>query len=203
VVLGTSGIAVRLNGFLRSANHPEFASRVRLTALLVPNLGRDEDNLPSEYDGIGNIPMTAEAGLDGSVRLWRGLKVTGMVAVDALNRGHRGSYSALGAQWTGSLPGVGLQYTIGVETVGATKDYMEAYYGISEEQAADTLFDSYEAALGVESVRGGLTLVAPLANRVTVVSETSLTSFVGYARNSPIVQSTEQVVTQLLVMYQF
>lgn len=35
------------------------------------------------------------------------------------------------------------------------------------------------------------------------VAKTTLTSLLGYARNSPVVRSTEQAATQLLVAYRF
>lgn len=131
VVVGTGGLAVRLAGVPRGAPSAEAAAGgegsataagagagagapaappvVRLTARLLPNLGRYDEHLPAEYEGIGDVPATAEAGLDVGVRLWKGLEATGMFAVDILDRGHRGSWVAAGARWSGMLRRLGVQ----------------------------------------------------------------------------------------------
>lgn len=219
VVLGTGGLAIRLVGVPRAARDagggagaPNGSPAVRVSARLIPNLGRYDEHLPEDYDGIGDVPVTAEAGLDVEVRLWKGFEATASIAVDALGRGHGGSYVAAGARWTGTLPRSGLgrsggdsparlQCVLAADVVGGTTDYMEAYYAVSEQQAGETTFGTYEAAAGPEAVRAQVTLALPLGDRVTVASETTVMSFIGQARQSPLVRATEQGATQLIVTY--
>ena len=221
VVVGTDGLAVRLVGVPRGAPSAAAAAGgegsaaaagagagapgappvVRLTARLLPNLGRYDEHLPEDYEGIGDVPMTAEAGLDVGVRLWKNLEATGMFAVDILDRGHRGSRVAMGARWNGMLRRLGVRCAVGVDVVAATPDYMESYYGVSGKQASRTRFDTYDPGAGFAAARAMFTLAMPLGRRVTVASESTVTSFVGEARNSPLVQSSEQGASQLVLVY--
>ena len=210
VVVGTDGLAVRLVGVPRGApsvaaaagaGAPGVPPVVRLTARLLPNLGRYDEHLPEDYEGIGDVPMTAEAGLDVGVRLWKNLEATGMFAVDILDRGHRGSRVAMGARWNGMLRRLGVRCAVGVDVVAATPDYMESYYGVSGKQASRTRFDTYDPGAGFEAARAMFTLAMPLGRRVTVASESTVTSFIGEARNSPLVQSSEQGASQLVLVY--
>ncbi|NBF41582.1 MAG: hypothetical protein GVY14_14330 [Spirochaetes bacterium] len=229
VVLGTGGLAVRVLGVpgegasgaaAGAAGGPtgdgagatNGSPRVRLTALLLPNFGRYDEHLPADYDGIGDVPATGEAGLDVGVRLWKGLEATARLAADALGRGHRGSYAAVGVRWRGAFPradpdgggGISrarLQCALGADVVAGTRHYMEAYYGVSETQARRTAFDTYDAAAGLEAVRAHVTLALPLGPRVIVASETTAMLLVGTARRSPLVRSPEQGATRLIVTY--
>ena len=99
------------------------------------------------------------------------------------------------------MSGAGLQWTLGADTVAGTPDYMEAYYGVSERQAARTAFDSYDVAGGLEAIRAHITLALPLRPRVTVASETTAMLLVGEAGGSPLVRSGGQAATQLIVTY--
>jgi len=213
VVLGTGGLAVRLveaptDDDAAEAHGPP---KLRVTALLLPNVGRYDEHLPEAYDGMGDVPATAEAGLDVGVRLWKGLAATTRLAADAVGRGHGGAYAALGARWCGVLPQgglgggggsrAGLTWMLGADVVAGTRDYMQAYYGVSQRQEARTSFDSYDASAGLEAVRAQVALALPLGPRVTVTSETTAMLFVGQAGRSPVVRATKQAATQLVVTY--
>jgi outer membrane scaffolding protein for murein synthesis (MipA/OmpV family) len=174
---------------------------VRAAVHVLPNLGRYDEHLPQDYKGLGDVPFTAEAAVDVGVRLWKGLEATGMVAGDALGRGHGGSYATAGVRLRGALGQTGLQYGFGADIVAATRDYMESYYGVSSKQAAETGLEAYDAGAGVEAARARLTLALPLGPRLTVATEVTVRSLLGSARRSPVVRATEQGATQLVVTY--
>ncbi|RED53841.1 MipA/OmpV family protein [Aestuariispira insulae] len=96
--------------------------------------------------------------------------------------------------------------TTAANVVWADDDHMQAYFGISDRQASNSIYSRYSAGSGLKSAGVDLTLNWMFAEDWAVIANTGYTRLSGDAADSPIVDqkgSENQFISMVGVMYQF
>ena len=177
-------------------SRPDMQYGLRVTA----DIGRKESR-SDDLAGMGNIHPRAEAGaffnyfptreifLTSSLRYGAGNDWNGM-QID-LGAGYT---TALAAQWRG---------TIGVATTYANGAYMQAYFGVTPEQAANSGYTVYAPGAGLRDVRFNASVVYAIDARWSLTGALTVSSLQSDARDSPIVFEPTPVTGIVALSYTF
>lgn len=155
----------------------------------------------SELAGMGELASTTEGVLMGSLTL---ANVNTTLAVNRAlrDKGHGGTHAtlaikrpiALGHGWTFS-PMIGTQW--------ADQKYMQAYFGVTPEQAARTSFSAYRPRAGLRSANLGASLEYAASRRWALNAGVVRQRWLGDAAQSPLVQTREQTIAAAGAAYQW
>lgn len=177
-------------------SRPDMQFGLRLTA----DMGRKESSSDA-LDGMGSVNVRPEAGvffnyyptrevfLTSSLRYGAGNDRDGM-QVD-LGAGYS---TQLAAQWRGAV-GVAATYVNG--------NYMQAYFGVTPDQAANTGYAVYTPGAGFRDVRFTASLNYFIDARWSLTGALTVSSLQGDARDSPIVFETTPVSGIVALSYRF
>ncbi|MDF1553089.1 MAG: MipA/OmpV family protein [Deferrisomatales bacterium] len=157
--------------------------------------GARDDVRNDRVDAMEKVDAAAELGAFAGFQYqhWNA-KVD--AAQDVAN-GHEGFLLTLSGGYT--LPvGSAASVNLSLSTTYADQDYMQAYFGVSEADADSSELDRYDADAGFKDVSATLLGMYRYTPNWGVMAAARLTSLLGDAADSPIVDS-EGSVTQLLV----
>ena len=171
----------------------------RFGAVLAPGQGRKE-NVDQRLAGLGDVDRTVNLGLFGTA-FTRGWGTRAVVYTDIGGEGH-GTLARLDLirrfrvdERLGFFAGPGLTW--------ASRQYMQTFFGVTEEQAARSGFPEFHPGSGVNSLRlttGASYRFAPNWRLVGSVSGTRLS---GNAGTSPIVETRQQYLAFVSAIYLF
>ena len=177
-------------------SRPDLQFGLRVSA----DLGRKESRT-SELAGMGDINPRPEAGvffnyfpttevfLTSSLRYGAGNDRNGM-QID-LGAGYG---KQLAPQWRAA---------VGVAATWVNGDYMQAFFGVTPQQAAASGYATYSAGSGFRDVRVNASLTHFIDARWSVTGALTVRSLQGDARDSPIVFESTPVTGVLALSYSF
>ncbi len=147
--------------------------------------GRDEDS-STALIGMGDVKRTLRVRLGGTWRFAPQWQVSTAWTADALGRG--GGYlveTKLQRQW--QLTPRLLLESAGQVTFGSTR-YMQAYYGVNDEQAARSRYAVYQPGAGLRDLSAYVTLKAELGDNWVLMGGPGFNYMLGPAADSPLTQ---------------
>jgi outer membrane scaffolding protein for murein synthesis (MipA/OmpV family) len=165
--------------------------------------GRDQDDNDA-LKGLGDVGPTIEGGLFARYRT--GGFVFGVEGVQGLNGdGHRGATLHANAGYGGRLA-ERWRYSLGPSVTWADGNYTRTYFGISQDQAARSVYSPYDAQSGFKDVAFGGTLTWSFTDAMAVTAIAEVKQLLGDAADSPIVDqagSATQGFLGLSLSYRF
>jgi outer membrane protein len=168
-------------------------------AILAPGQGRKED-VDQRLAGLGDVDRTVNLGMYG-VNFSRGFATRAVVYTDVGGDGH-GTLARLDVlrrfrvdERLGFFAGPGLTW--------ASRQYMQSFFGVTEEQAARSGFPEFHPGSAVNSLRltGGASY--RFAPDWRLIGSLSASRLSGDAGNSPIVETRAQVLAFVSAIYLF
>lgn len=165
--------------------------------------GREESDNDA-IKGLGDVDSSISGVLYGSYE-WEMFEF-GVDFQQDLGDGHEGSIIGLEASLRFPLIEDKLMFMIGPDATWASDDYMQAFYGISTKQAANSVYSKYDAGAGFKNV--GLHAMAQyrITDSVSLNWISEYSKLIGDAAESPIVKdkgSDNQFFTGLMLNYSF
>ena len=161
------------------------------------DFGRDEDDSVF-LDGLGNVDTAVLAG--AFVNLRAGPVMLNVSGGQDIASGHEGALinARLG---TPVRLAENLMLTPAISASWASQDYMQAYFGITPEQAASSIYDTFEPGAGIKDVGVNLNAQYEIASDWFATGLFSVSRLVGDAADSPIVTGPGGSATQAMVMF--
>ncbi len=147
--------------------------------------GRDEDSSPA-LTGMGDVKRTLRVRLGATWRFAPQWQVSTAWTADALGRG--GGYlvdTKLQRQWQ-LAPGVLLES--GAQVTFGSSRYMQAYYGVNDEQAARSGYRAYQPGAGFRDLSGYASLKAELGDNWVAMAGPGFNYMLAPAADSPLTQ---------------
>ncbi|MFQ6549862.1 MipA/OmpV family protein [Aestuariibius sp. 2305UL40-4] len=185
-------------GTFGSGGNPENGLGFRGSVRLIGE--RDSDEF-DELDGLDDVDQTIELGL-GLVYRQPGYEVFADV-----RRGFGGHESVVGEVGADAIftPSNQLEWRFGPRVFIGSDEYAETYFGVSEDEAAASDFDAFDAEGGVLSAGLELGMTYQFNERWAVDGAVGYDRFLGDAADSPIVEegSDEQYTARLGLMRTF
>ncbi|WP_138380800.1 MipA/OmpV family protein [Luteithermobacter gelatinilyticus] len=161
---------------------------------------RDEDDDP-RFAGLGEVDNSIEVMMFANYRFgdwnvgWEGAK--------ALNSGgHEGISSTLYLEYIQRLFG---HYMVRFGPFASFGDgnYMQTFYGITDDQAARSVFETFSAGAGIEKLGLRANLLTFFSRRVGFFALANYSHLVGDAGKSPLIDSKNQFMSLAGVVYRF
>lgn len=149
-------------------------------------IGKRESNDSNELEGLDDVDWSLEAGLGVSYRYdW----IRGFAEVRQGFNGYSGQVAQFGIDLIGN-PTEDLEVRFGPRAGWGSQNYMQTYFGISAQEAADSpLYDkSYKADAGFNTVGLAGSATYTLNERWKLHALAGWDRMVGDAGNSPIVE---------------
>ncbi len=145
--------------------------------------GRDQDQSP-ELAGLGDIPASARARLSLRWEPAPGWVLTGASSLDVLGRvGGYGLDAGVSRQWGF---GHGRRLVLSAGLSAAAGGTMQAWHGVTPEQAARSGYPVYRARDGLRSVHGSATYRHEFGHEWSSFVEARASRLVGPAAGSPL-----------------
>ena len=156
--------------------------------------------------GLGDIDGSLEAGayLAYQTRHWQ----TKIEIRQGLDGGHEGLVGEASFKYNAQTQIFNRTafYSIGPELVYGDESYLQAYFGITNEQSINANLTTYQADSGLVSYGLHANLFVPLNTKWSLGTFVGINSLGSQAKNSPLIierGSNEQVVAGLFFTYQF
>lgn len=126
------------------------------------------DENTTDLQGLGDVEGTAELG--GFVEFTHDLMTASMEVRQATD-GHEGAIGEMSVQYVGSqvLGGKTVSFGVGPKLSFGNSDYLRAFFGINETQAADSGLSPYSVNGGLVSYGVHGSLVFPVTDRVSLI----------------------------------
>ncbi len=171
--------------------------------LLRYRFGRDQDDNDA-LRGLGDVGGTVEGGL--FARYQAGPWVALVNAAQGLNGGgHRGATVHASLGYGGRLA-EDWRFSLGPSVTWASGNYMQTYFGIDQQQSANSGYAVYDADAGFKDVGFGGTVSWRFWRTAAVTAIAEVKQLLGDAADSPIVDqagSATQAFVGLAVSYRF
>ncbi len=176
---------------------------ISVGAAVTYDLGRSPHVDGKALTGLGTIHLAPEAKIFATTVLGKGFPLT--IRVDARKQlgASNGYIGDIGAYLP--MPGSSAKFAwfIGPTVTIADSRYMNAYFGISKVQAADTHYRRYKAAGGFKSAGLGISTVYFVTPSVIIDVNGAFDRFLGSAAESPITQTKYEAVVSVSALYKF
>lgn len=147
--------------------------------------------------GMGDIQSTTEAGFSVGYSFFN---VTAKKAIG--NKGHGGSQIDLGLLWPIPVSDK-LGISVGLSTTWASKEYMQAYFGVTQQQAAASRFKKFTPKAGCKSTDLSLGMEYAFSESVKFQAALSHSSLAGEAKKSPLAEKKSSFAVMAGVAYSF
>ena len=162
------------------------------------DLGRN-DNDDSRICGLGDIDPAPEVKLFGQVFI-----MPVVLAIDIRRGigGHDGWIGDLGIY----MPLIGTDSFVafaGPSITLADQDYMDAYFGVSPGQAANSRLPRFQADAGFKNANFGATAICFISDNWLIIADAAVEQMLGDAARSPVTQSRTQFTFDLSIAYTF
>lgn len=176
------------------------SDRLRLKLALRFDAGRSESD-SAALAGLGDIPMTVRARLNGTWQLDPHWKLGAAWSVDALGRGggNLGDVSIVHERRVAPDTTLGF----GAALTLAGDRYLQTYFGISPEQAARTSYPLYTPSSGLRDVELSASLRHEFDRHWVLLASTSVTRLLGPAADSPLVKKAGSLRVNAGFAYRF
>jgi outer membrane scaffolding protein for murein synthesis (MipA/OmpV family) len=162
--------------------------------------GRDESSSPA-LAGMGDVKRTLRVRVGGSWRFAPRWQLSGNWTLDAFNRGGGNIADAkIQYEWP-VTPRFSLTPAASI-TIGGPR-YMRTWYGVDEEQSAQSGYPVYEPGMGVRDVSFTLAARAEIGEHWVLIGGPGYTRLLGPAGRSPIVQRRSTWSANAGVGYRF
>ena len=177
--------------------------RLRMGPLVSADFGRDEDD--SDFlDGLGDVDTSVLAG--GFVDVRYGPVALSVSGGQDIADGHDGARVDMRLGFM--IPvGERLRLIPGISTTWASEDYNQSFFGITPTQAANSIYDTFDAESGFKDVGVNLNIRYKIAENWAATGIVSYKRLIGDAADSPIVQgpggSEDQVSALFGISYSF
>lgn len=176
---------------------------VSFGAAITYDLGRSPHSDGEALSGLGTIHPAPEIKIFADYALAKAFPLTIRVDVRRQIGATNGYIGDIGAYLP--MPGSSQSFAwfVGPTVTIADSRYMNAYFGISQVQAANTRYRRYKAAAGFKSAGLGLSADYFVTPHTIVNVSTAFNRLLGSAAESPITQSKYEAVLSLSAIYKF
>lgn len=171
--------------------------------LLRYRFGRDQDDNDA-LKGLGDVGGTVEGG--AFVRWQNGGWVVNVNAAQGLNGGGNRGFSAYASVGYGGRFAERWSYSVGPNVTWADSQFMQAYFGVTPDQAVTSGYRPYSPGSGVKDVGLAGTLTWRFAERAAATALVEVSQLLDGAADSPIVDqkgSATQAFFGLGLSYRF
>jgi outer membrane protein len=178
----------------------------RMSVLVSEDIGRESKKRKiasiftlgdDRLKGMGDIQSTTEAGLAVG---YGSFNLTARKAIG--NRGHGGSLVDLGLLLPIPVSDK-LGVSVGISTTWASKEYMQAYFGVTQKQAAASRFKKFTPEAGCKSTDLSLGMEYAFNESMKFQATLNRSSLVGEAKKSPIAEKKSSLTVMSGVSYTF
>ncbi len=178
-------------------------SHFRMGAAITYDLGRPVHDDGRALTGIGTIHPAPEIKIFSSYALAKGFPLTLRVDVRRQIGATNGYIGDFGAYLP--MPGSSQSFAwfAGPTVTVADQRYMNAYFGVSQRQAANTRYRPYEASAGLKSAGFGVSAAWLITPHVIIDMSTAFNRLLGSAAESPITETKYEAVVSLSAIYKF
>jgi MipA family protein len=161
------------------------SDKLRVGLSLRRDSGREESD-SEDLRGLGDVRGTIRLRLSASYPLIDGVRTGAAISIDALGRGG-GEIGELTMSRSFPLPfAAGLGASVGGVLAFGSRRHMQAYYGVTPEQAARSGYPVYEPHAGVRDISLNAGLRYPFADDWVVFGGISAGRLLGSAAASPL-----------------
>ena len=171
----------------------------RFGAVLAPGQGRNE-NVDQRLAGLGDVDRTVNLGFYGTT-FAGGFATRAVVYTDIAGEGH-GTLARLDVLKRFRVDEK-VSFFVGPGLTWASRQYMQTFFGVTEEQSARSGFPEFHPASGAHTLR----LTAGSAYRLTpswaLIGSVSASRLSGGAGASPITETRQQYVAFASAIYRF
>jgi outer membrane scaffolding protein for murein synthesis (MipA/OmpV family) len=195
IAFASSGEGVGVNLF--SFRH------VRFGAAVTYDLGRSPHLDGADLSGLGTIHPAPEIKIFAGYALAKAFPL--VIRVDARKQlGATNGYIGDAGAYL-PMPGSSQVFAwfVGPTVTLADSRYMNAYFGISQAQAAHTRYHQYKASAGFKSAGFGISADYFVTQHVIISLNSAFNRLLGSAANSPITQTKYEAVVSGAVLYKF
>ncbi|ENX23113.1 hypothetical protein F892_02356 [Acinetobacter vivianii] len=166
-------------------------------------LGIDEPRKESDdsrLQGLGDIDATTRAGLSGSYRTnWWMVSASVMSDVEGNKQGTMVNVDAR----VNYRPFDRLMISAGPGLTWGNDEYMQTFFGVNAEQAANSNFAAYEAGNGISNLRFSIHAQYQLTPHWNIGANITAAQLQSDAADSPIVQDKNQTMYGAFLTYRF
>jgi outer membrane scaffolding protein for murein synthesis (MipA/OmpV family) len=175
----------------------------RASIAAVYDLGRRAHDDPSRLAGLGNINPAPELKIAADYVVSKEFPLVFRAAVTRSFGGSNGWIADLSAYMP--LPGSSESfYWFAGPTVSfADSTYMNSWFGVNAQQAANSRYPRYDASAGLKSAGFGITMVYFVNKHWFVSADGAFKRLLGSAARSPITQTKIGGVCDISINYQF
>ena len=177
-------------------SRPDMQVGLRVTA----DLGRDAGDAAA-LNGMGDIDASPEVGGFFNYFISAEWFLTSSFRYGAGND-HDGSQTDIGIGWSAQVA-PRWRTALGVAATYVNRSYMQAYYGVTPEQAASSAYAAYAPGAGWRDVRGTASLTHFFDAEWSLTAAVTLRALQGAAKASPIVREDLPVSAVLALGYTF
>ncbi len=195
IAFASSGEGVGVNLF--SFRH------VRFGAAVTYDLGRSPHLDGADLSGLGTIHPAPEIKIFAGYALAKAFPL--VIRVDARKQiGATNGYIGDAGAYL-PMPGSSQVFAwfVGPTVTLADSRYMNAYFGISQEQAAHTRYHQYKASAGFKSAGLGVSADYFVTPHVIIALNGAFNRLLGSAANSPITRTKYEAVGSIAALYKF
>jgi outer membrane scaffolding protein for murein synthesis (MipA/OmpV family) len=176
---------------------------IRFGAAVTYDLGRSPHLDGTDLSGLGTIHPAPEIKIFAGYALAKAFPL--VIRVDA--RKQLGATNGYIGDAGAYLPMPGSSQTfawfVGPTVTLADSRYMNAYFGISQAQAAHTKYPRYKASAGFKSAGLGVSADYFVTPHIIVSANGAFDRLLGSAANSPLTRDKYQAVGSLALLYKF
>jgi len=176
---------------------------VRFGAAVTYDLGRSPHLDGEDLSGLGTIHPAPEIKIFAGYALAQAFPL--VIRVDARKQiGATNGYIGDAGAYL-PMPGSSQKFAwfLGPTVTLADSRYMNAYFGVSQEQAAHTSYHQYKASAGFKSAGLGLSADYFVTPHIIISANGACGRLLGSAANSPITRSKFDTAGSLALLYKF
>lgn len=175
----------------------------RASIAAVYDLGRRAHDDPSRLAGLGNINPAPGLKIAADYVVSKTFPLVFRAAVTRSFGGSNGWIADLSAYMP--LPGSSEKFYwfAGPSVSFADSTYMNSWFGVNAQQAANSRYPRYDASAGLKSAGFGITMVYFVNKHWFVSADGALKRLLGSAARSPITQTKIDGVCDVSINYQF
>lgn len=160
--------------------------------------GRDEDE-DDALEGLDEIDRTLELGVRA------GFRYEGFNTYATLRRGfggHEGIVAEFGTRYSTPI-GERVTLTSGIEADYGGDDYMDTFFGVTDEEAGRSIHPAYNPDSGFKSVSALMELRYQMTPDNAILGRVKAERLIGDAADSPLVEDRDQVTVGIGFVHTF
>lgn len=166
-------------------------------------LANQEQSANNRHSGPGNTPTELSPAIFDNYLIDQHFAVLTSVQTGAgLGKKHDGFLVSIGGRYTESLNDTNRIYAT-LSTTWASLHYMEDYYGVTQQQAAESSFPAYQSKAGTLKVKLAAGWTMSLNQQWSLLTGGSLTHPLGASASSPLSSSKTQLIAYTALYYKF